>query len=170
MIELLVLEADHAGSVTEVRFRPEQRELVAVYADESRLRRWSLTNTVVMQSFNVFPVGLGGAAFNATGSMLATSAGVEWLDHAFDDAYLGWQVWSVDTGELIKSGGKYYTSRLTRSLMPDILLNVDGSWALMIDASETASQTDETDERIASDIFESVAGVELTPAVDRGPE
>lgn len=140
LAEVLNLTVDGAGPVASLMFTPDIQTLLAVYAHEGKLRHWRLTDGIVTKTLNVYPVGLGGAAFDAGGTMLATSAGAEWKEHVMDDAYLGWQVWNARSGEVIKQGGKYYDSFLTRSLIPAILLNHNGSWALMIRVSPAKDQ------------------------------
>jgi len=140
LAEVLRLTSDDTGPIASLMFTPDVQTLLAVYAHEGKLRHWKLTDGTMTTTLEVYPVGLGGAAFDASGTMLVTSAGAEWEEHVRDDEYLGWQVWNVQNGEVIKQGGKYYDSFLTRSLIPDILLKRDGSWALMIRISPAEDQ------------------------------
>lgn len=140
LAEVLRLASDNAGPIANLMFTPDVQTLLAVYAREGKLRHWKLADGTMTKTLEVHPVGLGGVAFDASGTMLATSAGAEWEEHVRDDVYLGWQVWNAQNGEVIKQGGKYYDSFLTRSLIPDILLKRDGSWALMILTSPAEDQ------------------------------
>lgn len=135
LTETAHLAVDNAGPVASLTFTPDMQTLLVAYAREGMLRHWRLADGSLLRTLDVHPVEFGGAAFDAAGKLLATSAGVEWEAHKLEDKYLGWQVWDVQTGSLIKQLGKTNDSILTRELYPDILLSPDGHWVLMVSAS-----------------------------------
>jgi WD40 repeat protein len=148
LAEITCLAADDTGPVAALAFTPDMQTLLVAYGREGKLRHWQLADSILLRTLDASPIGLGGAAFDLEGRLLATSAGAEWKTHKFDDEYLGWQVWDVQTGSIVKQLNKTYDSTLTRSLYPDILLSPDGHWVLMINTS-------------ADRILESFAGLSM---------
>ncbi len=134
--EIDSLSDKDAGTVAGLLFTPDLQTLLAVYTNEGRLRHWQLASGKVTKLFDVQPVGLGAVAFDATGMMLATGGGADWEDHLNNDHYVGWRVWDVNTGDVIKGTNYEVFERLGhRQFIPDIVLRPDGRYVTMISAS-----------------------------------
>jgi hypothetical protein len=133
--ELATLAGATETVVAAITFTADSQSLLAVYANEAGLYEWRLDDSTQVRHMNVGTVGLGGVSFDAAGRRIATSAGADWENHLDDDRYLGWQVWDIATGKLISEHGKTYDSVLSRRYYPDIQLNPDGSWVLLITVS-----------------------------------
>jgi len=136
LTELTKLSTEGAGPVTALMFTPDVQTLWVVYAREGALRQWGLSDGALLLTLNVYPVGLGGAAFDRTGTLLATGAGAEWEAHISDYDYWGWDVWDISRGQIAKQMDRYDPSvplhRQLGILSDDILLSPDGRWVLEI--------------------------------------
>jgi WD40 repeat protein len=168
LTEVSLLATDDAGPVAALAFAPDMQTLLVAYGSEGKLRHWQLADGGLLRTLDVCPVGLGGAAFDSAGTLLATSAGAEWEAHRFDDEYLGWQVWDVRTGSIVEQFGKTYDSALTRTLNPDILLSPDGHWVLRIRTSADKSLDGFSSLSIWGLVTEQTSGVYIN--FDRRPE
>jgi hypothetical protein len=132
MVEISQVTGVVGNEVAAVAFAADQGNLLAVYNGTGGLYEWRIANQQIVRQFSVGAVGLGGVALDADARRLAVSAGAEWINHLDDEAYLGGQLWSIETGELLDEAGKYYNSTVTRTYFSDIQLTPDGSWALTI--------------------------------------
>jgi WD40 repeat protein len=81
------------------------------------------------------PIFLGATTFDAQASLVASSAGPDWENHLWDDRYLGWQVWNIQTGELVLQMGKKDENLPIRAFYSDIVLSPDGQWILTVGTS-----------------------------------
>lgn len=137
--EITQLTVQETSPIASLKFTPDMNELRVAYSDEGTVRAWDITNSTLLRAFEVGPLGLGGAAFDASGDLLATSAGSTWKRHRSDPAYWGWKVWNTQTGGLIKEFGEFDANRPKNSQLqffyPDILLSPDGRWVFAVEVN-----------------------------------
>jgi WD40 repeat protein len=129
---LTEMTVEGAGPIAALIFQADGKSLSVAYANENRFRRWDLATGTLTRSFEITPITLGGASFDASGGLLATSAGALWDEHKFDDDFPGYQVWDTVTATNLLKTNNYYNSALTRHIFSDVRRTPDGRWLLTI--------------------------------------
>jgi len=111
-----------AGPVAALAFTPDSTELLSAHAKEGRLRRWKVSDSKLVTSFDVGPVSLVATAFDKRASLLAVSEGktpgVSQAGYTIE--LKGTYIWDTQTGKL--------KSRLKTASFSDIDFSPDGQW------------------------------------------
>lgn len=133
LTEFAQFSENNAGEVAAITFTPDMQTLLAAYAGEGVLRRWSLKDSELELTADVHPVNPGAVSFDGTGSKLATAAGWAWESHKLDDDYLGSRVWDTQTGKLILRSGENRGAAGSLDgigIVIDVVMSPDGKWLL----------------------------------------
>lgn len=102
------------------------------------MRTWRMEDPILERTLELGPAGPGAVSFDAASERVAVGAGEGWEEHTLEDEYLGFRVWDVATGTLIRRSLERYhvpSGLLTRTLVPAIRLSPDGRWVVVVIAS-----------------------------------
>ena len=98
------LVVQNAGPAVALRFSPDGARLHAAYSGESMLRTWRLDTPVSpVTATSVGLVGLGGASFSGSGSLLALGDGVDWDSRLVYGVERSVRLWDVESHTFVSS-------------------------------------------------------------------
>jgi len=104
----------NSGPAVALRFSPDGARLHVAHSGESMLRTWSLdTPTSPVTTTSVGLVGLGGASFSGSGSLLALGDGVDWDSRLVNGVKRSIRLWDVDKHALSSAWSQTNTDLVT---------------------------------------------------------
>lgn len=130
------LVAPNAGPAVALRFSPDGARLHVAYSGESMLRTWRLDTPVSpVTSTSVGLVGLGGASFSGSGSLLALGDGVDWDSRLVYGVKRSIRLWDVDKHALSSAWSQTNTdlgsSRYPSPVDTTVLMTFDGDYVVL---------------------------------------